>query len=520
PNYIQLESQHSQERILPVDEGHHIRPSKPGKNFLQAVTYHPVAECLMHAAPIAMTVWFLASSGRGVYWKDDGVGDVNATLKALQFLAKFHEILMGASLGKIALERIHYGLCSFNGLPLGLATAGYQISSVPYFMSSEFWQSLHAVRLLSDTRAIISRASLLGLIFVTFLLTLVMGPSSAVVIIPSLDWWDHTDPYPEGSERAFMRYKRSDLWPTSITKDLIPPGCADIESPDAEYCPYSGYEMVSEWVGTHQNQGQAPNITIAGHGGVTRHLASVPTDIGKKNLGQTTTSTIGYKEAWDLGAFWQYADGQSRSLAQPSRPRIAPSFLDGTKIFKPVVRIECVAHYTWSIQDLELPRQWLTGYVDPWMIQPSTLRSQPQFGGLFPNTTEGNQSRLGQIPTAFTWIDTSDMNGGPSIGAVFAVNTPNGSVALVPCSVGAYWKETSIFLDPKSDKMIHEEASDPPESPMLWTDIRITPDWADAMNRNLTDDNGLETTYVQDMVERYNNNSSSPVIFSEPGYGQ
>ena len=36
------------------------------------------------------------------------------------------------------------------------------------------------------------------------------------------------------------------------------------------------------------------------------------------------------------------------------------------------------------------------------------------------------------------------------------------------------------------------------------------------MNPNYTDENGLETTYIQHMMERYNNNSSSPVIFPEP----
>ncbi|KAL8767880.1 MAG: hypothetical protein Q9209_005772 [Squamulea sp. 1 TL-2023] len=138
------------------------------------------------------------------------------------------------------------------------------------------------------------------------------GPSSAVAMIPRLDWWDHTNPYPEGPERTFMRYT---------------------QSPDAEYCPYSGYEMVSVWIGAYQNQGQAPNLTIPSHGGVTRHLAS--TFNNTKSAGWTITSTVGYKEAWDLGAFWQYFVGQNRSLAQASRPRIVPTFLDASQIRKP-----------------------------------------------------------------------------------------------------------------------------------------------------------------------------------------
>ncbi|KAL8781853.1 MAG: hypothetical protein Q9213_005828 [Squamulea squamosa] len=362
------------------------------------------------------------------------------------------------------------------------------------------------------------------MLLAVFLLTVVTGPSSAVALIPRLDWWDHTNPYPEGPERAFMRYRASDLWPTSITKDLIHPGCADTESPDAEYCPYSGYKMVSEWIGAHQNQGQTPNLTIPSHGGVTRHLAS--TFNNTKSAGWTIASTVGYKEAWDLGAFWQYVVGQNRSLAQPSRPRIAPTFLDASQIRKPVVQVECAAHYSWSPLDFELPHQLLTdpddlfSNTEPWSIQASTIRSQAGFHNLFPNVTIGEQVHTQQLPTAFTWIDTSWLVNGPSIGAVFAINTPNGSIALMPCSVAAYWTPTSIFLDPKSELVIQEDNSNPLEDILLWQRLSIASDWAATMNPKFTNDNGLETTYIQHMMERYNNNSSSPVVFSEPGHGQ
>ena len=479
-------------------------------------------DCPPHAFPIVMTVLFLVPHGRNMYWKDADYDYVDPIIPSLQFLAKFHEICMGFSLAEIVLDCVCSGLRSSNGLPLGLVTAAYQVSSLTFFASSEFWASC---RLSSSKRATVSRLALLGLIFIVFLLTLVMGPCSAVVIIPNLDWWDHTNPFPEGPERAFMRYKPYDLWPTSITKDLIPPGCADTKSPDAEYCPYSGYELVKEWVSAHQNQGQEPNITTLGHGGVTRHLASVTAYPGSKSRGETSTSTIGYKEAWDLGAFWQYALGQGRSLATPSRPRIAPGFVNGSPLKKPEVRIICVEQYEWSTSDFALPQHEFTLTNDLWWIPSSILQSQQKFRGLFSNTTDGIQSHVGQFPTAFTWVDTSNLVDGPSIGAVIAVNTPNESVALVTCSVSAYWKPTTIFLDPKSDMIVHEESSTRPNEYDqgqwdLGTPINIAVDWADAMDRNFTDDNGLETTYIQHMMERYNNNSSSPVIFSEPGFGQ
>ncbi|KAL8993774.1 MAG: hypothetical protein Q9169_006094 [Polycauliona sp. 2 TL-2023] len=409
-------------------------------------------------------------------------------------------------------QRINYNLCTSDGLPLGLVTAAHQISSLTYFVDPEFTQSC---RLPLGIRAKFSRVSLLATLIVVFLLTLFMGPSSAVGLIPRLDWWHHPNPHPEGSERAFLRYKASDLWPTSITKDLIPQNCADPGSPDAENCPTGGYEMVKNWVGAHQSQGQEPNITVPGHRGVARLLASsmddefesgfqydsimspleydnrmAPIEHDGKTFGSSNTSTVGYREAWDLGAFWQYSVRQNRSVAETRRPRIAPRFIDRSPIRKPVVEVVCAAEYEWSTRD---PAQ---SQNESWLVQ---FRSHPKFDGLFSDTVEGKQMHLGQVPTAFTWINTSDIVDGPSIGAVFA--------------------PTAIFFGPRSDLIIREQASpfDPMYSP---TQMTIATDWADAMNPNLTDANGIETTYIQNMIERYNSNSSSSVILSEPGYGQ
>ncbi|KAL8675772.1 MAG: hypothetical protein Q9186_007616, partial [Xanthomendoza sp. 1 TL-2023] len=425
---------------------------------------------------------------------------------------------MGASLTDIAVHRILYELCASDGLPLGLVTAAYQLPSFMYPFTQEFVQACH---LPLGIRARLSRLSLLILLVVSILLTTVLGPSSAVALIPRLEWWEHSNPYPEGSERGFMRYKPSDLWPTSITKELIHPGCADSKSPDAEYCPYSGYEMVSEWIGAHQNQGQGPNLTIPNHGSVTRHLGSIYK--GPKTEGCTISSTVGYKEAWDLGAFWQYNVQQNRPIAQVHSPRIAPAFLDTAPIMKPLVQVECAAQYSWDPRSIDLPHLHLQDPDIPWKIDSSSFQSQANFQDLFPDTTNTTQEHQGQVPTAFTWINTSTIINGPSLAAIFAINTPNTSVVLLPCSINAHWTPASIYLDPNSDLVIHEADADlrstlSQSSPPL----TISTDWADNLNQNLTDDNGFATTTtsIPQMIQRYNNNSSSPVIFSEPGFAQ
>ncbi|KAL8810330.1 MAG: hypothetical protein Q9200_002667 [Gallowayella weberi] len=426
---------------------------------------------------------------------------------------------MGASLAEIALHRIHYDLCASDGLPLGLVTAAYQVSSITYLITPEFCE---AWSFPLGIRALLSRLSLLTLLVVIYLLTAVLGPSSAVAMIPRLDWWDHRNPYPEGPERAFMRYKPLDLWPSSITKELIHPGCADTHSPDAEYCPYSGYEIVSEWVGAHQNQGQGPNLTIPNHGSVTRHLGTIYQ--GPKSEGWTVSSTVGYKEAWDIGAFWQYNVQQSRAVAQLSRPRIAPAFLDATPIKKPLVLVECAGQYSWDPRNVELPHRFLQEPEFPWKYDSSNFQSQPTFRTLFPNATNATQEHQGQVPTAFAWINTSLIADGPSLGAIFAINTPN-TVALIPCSISAWWTPASPYLDPNSDLVIQEDTPNPLETSTQtsaqWTPITtISTDWADTMNLNFTDANGRESTYIAHMMERYNDDSSSPIVFAEPGYGQ
>ncbi|KAL8801037.1 MAG: hypothetical protein Q9182_004729 [Xanthomendoza sp. 2 TL-2023] len=509
PSYIQLESQKLSETIPAIDNNRRILASDPAKAALASGKAHKIKRCILHAAPIAVTIWILVYNGRGVYWRDEGFDYQNPILQALQYLVKVHELLMGASLAEIALHRIHYDLCASDGLPLGLVTAAYQVSSITYLITPEFYEAWY---LPLGIRALLSRLSLLTLLVVVYFLTAVLGPSSAVAMIPRLDWWDHNNPYPEGAERAFMRYKPLDLWPTSITKELIPPGCADMKSPDAEYCPYSGYEMVSDWIGAHQNQGQGPNLTIPNHGSVTRHLGSIYQ--GQKSEGWTISSTIGYKEAWDIGAFWQ-------PIAHLSRPRIAPVFLDATQIKKPVVQVECAAQYSWDPQNIDLPHAFLQDPNVPWKVASSNFKSQPNFQNLFQNTTNTTQQHQGQVPTAFAWLNTSTIPNGPSLAALFAINTPNTSVALIPCSITAHWTPSSPYLDPTSDLVIQESTPNPLEHPSQWTPIpTISPAWAETMNPPLTDARGRKSEYIPHMMERYNNDSSSPVVFAEPGYGQ
>ncbi|KAK3368524.1 hypothetical protein B0H63DRAFT_77186 [Podospora didyma] len=135
-----------------------------------------------HIGSLAVTFWLVGMYATGWIWYPPGPSQ--DTLSALQFVAKIHEGLIILSLSNILLHRVRYLLMSgTDGVPLGFITAPWQLSSPLYFVDSEFWGS--AVR--SVTAA--THLGTLLLIVVCLVLSIAIGPFSAIVILPQVGTW-------------------------------------------------------------------------------------------------------------------------------------------------------------------------------------------------------------------------------------------------------------------------------------------------------------------------------------------
>ncbi len=183
--------------------------------------------------PLAITVTILLLNTLGVYWQDLGHPNQSTILQALQYAAKAHEVTMAASLTAIVVHQIQYNLTGSNGVPLGFLTAGFQLSDPLFVCKKEFFRG--AMPRVHSRRPLRSSV-LIYLLIVGFALTLVVGPSSAVAMIPRLDWWDVSKVNafgPEYTDRVYFNHTEADLWPVNISNAIYAnlSQCSPIDTP-------------------------------------------------------------------------------------------------------------------------------------------------------------------------------------------------------------------------------------------------------------------------------------------------
>lgn len=134
---------------------------------------------------------------KGIHISDNQVNSL------LQFAAKLHEILIVGSLTSIVMYRIRKRLVSKRGLPFGLLSSGYQVSSTEFLFSRGLWSAFTTDRWLILTVA------------ATIILVNVVGPSSAIVVIPRLDWWHVRAPF-NCSQQLYLDSSLDQLYPTTL----------------------------------------------------------------------------------------------------------------------------------------------------------------------------------------------------------------------------------------------------------------------------------------------------------------
>ncbi|KAM0812477.1 hypothetical protein AB5N19_12468 [Seiridium cardinale] len=102
-------------------------------------------------------------------------------LNAIQFAAKMHEALIIASITDIVFHRLRYGLLGDRGVPLGYLAAPFQISSIYFFLTKEFWGPITSARQIHHILTAL-------LLLLSMVLASTSGPSSAILMIPRLGW--------------------------------------------------------------------------------------------------------------------------------------------------------------------------------------------------------------------------------------------------------------------------------------------------------------------------------------------
>jgi hypothetical protein len=152
-------------------------------------------------------------------------------LNALQLAAKVHELILIASLGTIVMHVAHAHLIGSRGLPLGMLANGFAIGSGDYIRTKAYWSSIRT------GKAHFWRFWLLSLL-ATILATIV-GPSSAIAVIPSLRWFAIDKPFTDDVLPFFIYNQSTVLWPDELSK-------TSLNGPD------SGVDCVNATLSTHE----------------------------------------------------------------------------------------------------------------------------------------------------------------------------------------------------------------------------------------------------------------------------
>ncbi|KAK4122054.1 hypothetical protein N657DRAFT_682519 [Parathielavia appendiculata] len=168
---------------------------------------------LVHVLPLATSVFLITINIRRLYWFDEeGIRwlhlSADSVRNVLQLAAKVYELLVIASLGALTVKVFKRQLIESH-LPLGLLTGAYRVSDIPYVFGGFFW---HAFRETSCLLAL--------LLFGNTILSTLVGPSSAILLVPELDWYPLPGAFSNVHPVFFYNLPTNSTWPYVVNTNL------------------------------------------------------------------------------------------------------------------------------------------------------------------------------------------------------------------------------------------------------------------------------------------------------------
>ena len=428
---------------------------------------------LPHLIAVAATFGVISLSYRGTYWMDlvppqrliAPLLTQSGALNALQFAAKLHELLILASLTTIVMFAMRTHLLGKAGLPFGLVASGFQIFSGEWLRRKSFWASWKARQ---SSGTLLSRypyVPFLILFIVSSLLATLAGPSSAIAIVPTLNWFPLPQPFNTTVLPFFVFNQSTELWPATVTAANLNGAdsgnnCTYALDSHTEACPSGGFRDLYAWT---QNllflePQKGTNVSFQDDRGETRRVVSCQSCAGPAT-GKASAISLNSFLTGALTTFWTYArnnyGGQALKAAQP---KIYPSL--GVEIFAPRVHVICDTFgfnrsNTSDLTSMAFPKLTNDPPIDPKLLH------VPEWTWNYPRPLNSSN---------FTWVAIPETSGGPSIGGVFTVPVTErenytGSPwfqasELVACSVYAQWAPVDTWYEPTVDDQVGYSIAD------------------------------------------------------------
>jgi hypothetical protein len=403
-------------------------------------------EWLIHLASIIFTIAVLYLCGAEVYFLDITKSNINSILNTFQFVAAFHAIIIGISMGAMAVYHLQYELCAADGLPFGYVLSPFQLGSPQMFLKPGFWKAAFA-------KTNTARIYFFGAgIFVVTVIQALMNPSSAILIVPQLDWWKVNQPFGGTNGFTYINVSQSDMRPSHIDGSMVPEVCDGsylIDIP--KRCPYADMVAITNWGKEYLNQFSPPNITASTNANMVRYLGGSKY-YDERGYSIVTTGMNHITRA--LGDIWLYATRHPRVPMQHyGRPKITVSTQDYAQpIMRPLVQTQCAPP-----QDItDLDEIYEASFPADQLIPSSGQTFAPSL------SHKVNISISRTYSPAVNFVDLSEAAGKPFLGALVGMNfrhardlsfSRDTASGLIACTIAPYWVPTNMSADPNIDNV-------------------------------------------------------------------
>ena len=423
------------------------RGKRPGKAFegrkiaLYGDRTSAALSALIHVLPVGASLAIVSLNLRKHYIGGELAGlsgQDNEKFAGLQLAAKLHELLINASLASILWSYIRYQIALGSGLPFGAVFAGLQFKDLSFLWSSEFWGAARARFSHPKQRWI-----LLTLITIFTLLGLSVGPSSANILKPRLDWWE------AGGTTFWMNATFDDLFPRHYTGSQVSPSCA-IDTGDAS-CPSGNWEIIGQNYLSHWTHFRADSLEDAIP--EVMYVSGVRSVRALQVKGRSPFELYPHDFAWasvpysalgdgiaEIGRFWSNAALRTTKNGWRFNSRIDAVYQ--VSATQPVVHVRCRQSDWPNPESGSNTTDYSLGFYN---LADTEMYMNP-YGHEFPVVDYHNDSLTPVILEAFNtsspslfWIDLpGDKFGNASIGvAVVVPSQNNATAALNLCAVDA-----------------------------------------------------------------------------------
>ncbi|KAI9727334.1 MAG: hypothetical protein M1828_006954 [Chrysothrix sp. TS-e1954] len=448
-----------------------------------------LVQILIHVPAVTASVIILSFNYESYFAQEPGP-DTNTLLDTLQFASKAHESLLIFSISVIVLYYTRFFLIGSTGVPLGLLSGSYQAHSVLNLLLPSFWGAAF-----SNSHQALRHWRLVTLILIASILAFLAGPSSAVAMIPRLDWYSLDDPSRVGRERepvrAFAGASPHGLFPQVIDSSFVSSECFNKNAWTKQSCPSAGFaELLAS--GSQRPVQEAPmslqsqsvNVSMSVANSLASRFLAMSNSLDNPDGTAFQYSTPPAFLASLLDLYWLNLENELEN------PKISLSYRQDESVQDlqiPLVSVEC----TWGSGDEPLVA--LTDKGEVWSVPVSALGKASQM------PTEG---------VFFDWISRDNITQDPraslppSLTAAFSAH--NGF--RYACLANAVWMNSQLWLEPNEDQVFRSNfdnantAQRGPAHQSPFLDLQLS--WARALNVPFSSGNDNRTESGMSTVEK------------------